>query len=366
MIMHVVGNRPQFIKLAPLMRELNRRNYSGIIIHTGQHYDENMSDIFFSELGIEPPYKNLHIGSGTHAETTGKALIELEKVMLEEKPEVVIVYGDTNTTLAAALAAAKLGIPIVHVEAGPRTYERNNPEEINRKIVDHLSSLLCCPDAESVNNLKKEGICENVYFTGDIMYDTFLYSKNHGNAKIYEKYGLQEKEYAFMTWHRQENTSDCVRMKKILDFIEKINVQVICPLHPRTKGMLDVYGLTDRVKDIQNLNIVEPLGYMDTVSLMNHCKFIVCDSGGVSKESFYAGVKCFFMLDFNPWKNLVKDGHIVTLDFDDEICMNRVVEEINCMEENCIDGTYSYFGNGNAASEIVNLMIGKGYLGVEE
>lgn len=362
MIMHVVGNRPQFIKLAPLMRELNRRNYSSIIIHTGQHYDENMSDIFFSELGIEPPYKNLHIGSGTHAETTGKALMKLEKVMLEEKPEIVIVYGDTNTTLAAALSAAKLSIPIVHVEAGPRTYEKNNPEEINRKIVDHLSSLLCCPDMESVNNLKKEGICEDAFFTGDIMYDTFLYSKNHGNARVYERYGLKEKNYAFMTWHRQENTSDRERMEKILEFVEKLDVQVLCPLHPRTKGMLNSYGLSDKVKNVRNLVIVEPLGYMDTVSLMSHCKFIVCDSGGVSKESFYAGVKCFFMLAFNPWNDLVRDGHIITLDFDDKVRINQIISEANSIEGNSVVSTGDYYGNGNAATKIVDIMIEKGFL----
>ena len=357
MIMHVVGNRPQFIKLAPLMRELKRRNFSSTIVHTGQHYDENMSDIFFKELGIDRPYKNLHIGSGSHAEITGKSLIELEKVFIEDKPEVVIVYGDTNATLAAALAAAKIGIPIVHVEAGPRTYEKTNPEEINRKIVDHLSDLLCCPDQQSVDNLKKEGIVNNVYFTGDIMYDTFLYTKKIGNQELYKQFGLQDGNYGFMTWHRQENTSNRERMEKILDFISELNYKVLCPLHPRTRHALEKMKLWERAQSIPNFIIVEPVGYMDIVSLMSHCRFIVCDSGGVSKESYYAGVKCFFMLSFNPWVDLVQDGHIVTIDFENQDNIKAAIKDVNNMTEEKLMCDKEYYGNGNAAEKIVDLML---------
>lgn len=362
MIMHVVGNRPQFIKLAPLMRELKKRNIPNVIVHTGQHYDENMSDIFFKELGIDVPYKNLHIGSGTHAEITGNALIKLEKVFIEEKPEVIIVYGDTNTTVAAALAAVKIGIPIVHVEAGPRTYERSNPEEINRKIVDHLSNLLCCPDEQSVYNLEREGVTDNVVFTGDIMYDTFLFSKENGNPELYKQYGLEDKNYIFMTWHRQENTADKARMGKILDFISKLNYKVLCPLHPRTKNALKNVGLLETAQNISNFIMIDPVGYMDVVSLMSHCRFIVCDSGGVSKESCYAGVKCFFMLDFNPWTDLVNDGHIVTIDFDNNTNVAQRIKEANEATEESMSCSRAYYGDGNAAFKIVDLMLEKGLI----
>ena len=193
MIMHVVGNRPQLIKLAPLSRELHKRGYEDIIIHTGQHYDENMSDIFFNELGIEKPYKNLRIGSGSHAQMTGMALMELEKLMNDISPSAVVVYGDTNSTLAAALAAVKLDIPIVHIEAGPRTYAKNNPEEINRTLVDHISKILCCPDRDSVENLKKKNIMEGVFFTGILCMILFYIVRKRAIKKFWKSIMLIKK-----------------------------------------------------------------------------------------------------------------------------------------------------------------------------
>lgn len=356
MIMHVVGNRPQLIKLAPLSRELRKRGYSDIIIHTGQHYDENMSDIFFDELEIEKPYKNLMIGSGTHAYITGEAMIELEKIMVELKPEVVMVYGDTNSTLAAALAAVKLNIPVVHVEAGPRTYIKSNPEEINRTIVDHVSNILCCPDMVSVGNLKKENIIDGVYFTGDIMYDTFLYCKGKESEDILQNYGVKKENYVLMTWHRQENTSTKERMNCILDFVEKINCEVLCPLHPRTRKMLEQFKLWERAAGIENLKLVEPVGYMEMVSLMNNCRFILCDSGGVSKETYFAGRKCFFMLDFNPWDKLVESGNIVPINFADKkdfALKLKMANETQLTSQKNVD---MLFGTGKTAAYIVDIM----------
>ena len=203
-IMHVVGNRPQFIKLAPVSRAVRQRGYEEVIIHTGQHYDENMSEIFFEELGIPYPKVNLNVGSGTHAQITSKVISRLEKVVIDEKPNAVLIYGDTNSTLAAAIVVSKLNIPLFHVEAGSRTYSKTNPEEKNRIVSDHLSDYLFAPDRISADNLKKEGIdLKRIIFSGDVMYDQFLYVISHSVDNFSEKY---PKDFILMTWHRQENT----------------------------------------------------------------------------------------------------------------------------------------------------------------
>ena len=356
MILHIVGNRPQFIKLAPLYRELNRRGYEEKILHTGQHYDENMSDVFFKELEIPEPYKNLGIGSGSHGQMTGIALEKIEKFLMEERPEVIILYGDTNSTLAGGIAAAKLGIPIVHVEAGPRTYVSTNPEEINRKLVDHLSTLCCCPDQESVGNLIKEGLQKEAKFTGDIMYDTFKYCQGKAGEEVLERYGVSRKKYVLMTWHRQENTSTRQEMEQILNFIEDLDDIILYPEHPRTKHILEKFGLDKRLNNIKNLKVVEPVGYIEMVRLASDCKYILCDSGGLSKESCFAGVKCFFMLPVNPWKKLVQDGQIILIKFDDEDNLKMAKKRMkNCAQETELE-LRAYFGDGNAAYKIVNYM----------
>lgn len=356
MIMHIVGNRPQLIKLAPLSRELRRRGYQDIIIHTGQHYDENMSDVFFKELEIPKPYKNLRIGSGTHAEVTGKALIEIEKVILELDPKVVIVYGDTNSTLAAALAAVKVGKPVIHIEAGPRSYEGSNPEEINRRMIDHISTVLCCPDQASVNNLALENVRENVYNTGDIMYDTFLYCRQKQGVDILKRLSLEKEEYILMTWHRQENTSSKERMLKILQFIEKLKSTVLWPVHPRTRKMLQQFELYDYAKEIANLKMMEPVGYLDMVNLLIYSKLVVCDSGGVSKETYFAGKKCYFMLNWNPWKELVDNKVIKTIDFNDHNDVDEKIRNINEEKKYSELPEVDIFGKGNTAQVIVDIL----------
>lgn len=356
MLMHIVGNRPQLIKLAPLSRELRRRGYQDIIIHTGQHYDENMSDVFFKELEIPKPYKNLRIGSGTHAEVTGKALIEIEKVILELDPKVVIVYGDTNSTLAAALAAVKVGKPVIHIEAGPRSYEGSNPEEINRRMIDHISTVLCCPDQASVNNLALENVRENVYNTGDIMYDTFLYCRQKQGVDILKRLSLEKEDYILMTWHRQENTSSKERMLKILQFIEKLKNTVLWPVHPRTRKMLQQFELYDYAKEIANLKMMEPVGYLDMVNLLIYSKLVVCDSGGVSKETYFAGKKCYFMLNWNPWKELVDNKVIKTIDFNDHNDVDEKIRNINEEKKYSELPEVDIFGKGNTAQVIVDIL----------
>lgn len=362
-VMHIVGNRPQFIKLAPISREIRKNNYQEVIIHTGQHYDENMSDIFFEELDIPKPNVNLHIGSGTHAQMTAKAMVEIEKVIIEYRPMIVLLYGDTNSTLAAALVCAKLNVPIAHVEAGPRTFDKKNPEECNRIVTDHLSTLLFCPDKISVENLKAEGVTDGVYFTGDVMYDTFLYSSIKGlNCNVMELYGLNYDDFILMTWHRQENTCSKDRMNLILNFIEKIENKIILPLHPRTKRYLEEYDLWQRIVSFKNLIITKPLGYLETVKLLNNCKMVLTDSGGLSKESSFGGAKCLFMLDLKPWPELIDCGWIHSLDFNNATAYENAYDFIkNCNRKNVHDSV-KFYGDGHTAEEIVKILIQKKYL----
>lgn len=356
--MHIVGNRPQFIKLAAVSREIRKRNHKEIIIHTGQHYDENMSDVFFEELGIPVPDINLKIGSGSHAQMTAKAMIEIEKTILEYVPKSVILYGDTNSTLAAALVCAKLNVPFSHVEAGPRTYNKKNPEECNRIITDNFSELLFCPDEVSVDNLKREGIVKNVYFTGDVMFDTFMYCahKNTDSIKFQDDFNLTKNDYILMTWHRQENTESKDRMLKIINFIKNIESKIIFPVHPRTRGLLVKYELYDLIKSIKNLVMIEPVGYLEMVELLNNCKLVLTDSGGLSKESLFGGVKCLFMLDNIAWKDLKNVGWIKSIDFDDENSINEALDIVRKAKK--VDNSLlpKYYGSGNAAEKIVSIL----------
>lgn len=354
-IMHIVGNRPQFIKLAPLSRELHRRGYQDIIVHTGQHYDENMSDIFFEELEIDKPIENLEVGSGSHAEITARAMVGVEEVCMKYRPDVVILYGDTDSTAAAALACCKLNIPIVHVEAGTRSYEKSNPEEINRIIVDHVASLCFCPDRLSVENLKKEGMEENVYFTGDVMYDAFLRTQEKGiDVNLLEKYHLEKDNYVLMTWHRQENTDQKERVAKIISFLERISSKILYPIHPRTKKVLMEYNLWERISGIENLTIIDPVGYKEMVYLQSNCKVILTDSGGLSKESVFAGAKCFFMVGLQIWPDLEKTGWLTHVDFDDESSMSNVLDQIQ--KTKAQKQEVDFYGDGRAAVKMVDCL----------
>ena len=348
-IMHIVGNRPQFIKLAPLYHELERRGYNQEIIHSGQHYDENLSDIFFKELEIPKPYINLRIGSGTHAEMTAKAMVGLEKVIQELSPKLVILYGDTDTTLAGALAASKLNIPIAHVEGGARTLNKNNPEECNRIVVDHLSDILFCPDEVSVKYACNEGMEAVSFCTGDIMYDTFL---SIGKEDEEEK----NADIVLMTWHRQENTVNKERMESILSLIEELKDKVICPMHPRTAKCLKNFGLWERAKYIQNLQIIEPVGYLEMVSLMKQAKLILTDSGGLSKESSFAGAKCLFFTDLDIWHDLLECGWILKVDPENEesVCKALDFAKDVCKVEK--EMRPQFYGDGNAAKKMVDLL----------
>lgn len=356
-IIHVVGNRPQFIKLAPLCKVLkDKMNCEQIIVHTGQHYDENMSKIFFEQLGIIEPKYNLQIGSGSHAEMTAKAMVGIEKVLIEEKPDVVILYGDTDSTLAGAIATSKLNIPIVHIEAGERTFKKDNPEEKNRIVTDHLSEILCCSSKSAVENLRSEGINQKVYFTGDIMYDIFLNQKIEED-KMLERYGIEEKKYILMTWHRQENTITKERMEKIIEFLESLTDPIIYPVHPRTRAMLEKNGLIERLTSNKKVILIDPIGYFEMMNLMKKSKAIITDSGGVSKESYFAGVKCYFIMNIDIWPELMKINWITQVNFDNKSNRNRIVEEINGGSFELPNRQEDLFGTGKTAEEIASILI---------
>ena len=350
MIVHIVGNRPQFIKLAPLYQVLELAGCQQNIIHSGQHYDENMSDVFFGELGIPAPYLNLEAGGGSHAQVTAKAMIGLEEELLRSRPDLVILYGDTNTTLAGALVAAKLSIPMAHVEAGPRINIKSNPEECNRITTDHLSDILFCPDHVSMQNLQREGLAGRACLTGDIMYDTYL---SIAGGLAGEK---PQEDVIVMTWHRQENTSDRARMESILRLVEGLEDHVIFPVHPRTRKCLEQFGLMERAEGIPGLEMTEPLGYVEMVKLMQRARLILTDSGGVSKESSFAGAKCLFMLDADVWEDLVREKWIRRVNPQDKNSVEEALRFAAEAKRVADEDRPKFYGDGHAASKMVQAL----------
>lgn len=356
MITHIVGNRPQFIKLAPLYHELEREGYEQCIIHSGQHYDENMSDVFFEELGIPMPAINLQAGGGSHAQMTARIMVGLEKELLICKPDLVILYGDTNTTLAGAVVAAKLCIPIAHVEAGPRVHDKENPEECNRIVTDHLADILFCPDRISLQNLEREGLGEAACMTGDIMYDTYLSIA----GRIEQSDPVEE--VIVMTWHRQENTCSKERMECILNLVERLGEKVICPLHPRTVKCLAQFGLLERAQRIANFEMTEPLGYTEMVALMNRARLIVTDSGGLSKESSFAGARCLFMLEMDMWEDLVQDKWMHKFDPGDEDSVAEALRFAAQAKRVAVADRPRHYGDGHAAVKMVQKLRERGLI----
>jgi UDP-GlcNAc3NAcA epimerase len=311
-IITIVGARPQFIKASAISRVF-RTNYSNqvqeLIVHTGQHYDHRMSDIFFSELQLPPPAYHLGISGGTHGTMTGRMLTEIETVLLTEKPDWILVYGDTNSTLAGALAAAKIQIPIAHVEAGLRSFNMRMPEEINRIVTDRLSTLLFCPTETAVANLQAEGITHGVHRVGDVMYDVSLFFRKiaREQSHVPHSLGLSEKGYALATCHRAENTDDPARLTEILSALDQlaVNLPVVLPLHPRTKNQIAAFQLTPY---LNRLIVIEPLSFLDMQRLEQDASVILTDSGGVQKEAFFYEVPCVTMRDETEWVETVTLG----------------------------------------------------------
>ena len=355
-IMTVLGVRPQFIKAAAVSRAI-RNNYSSIIdeviVHTGQHFDENMSKVFFDDLDIPKPKYNLEISGGSHGAMTGRMLEAIEVVALTEKPDYVLVYGDTNSTLAGALAAAKLQIPVLHVEAGLRSFNNRMPEELNRIVTDRISSMLFCPSEIATKNLINEGIFDGVYISGDVMYDVALYYKERAirESNIIQSLGIVTGHYALATCHRAENTDNSLSLENILSALSEISnaIPVVLPLHSRTRGFISKFGLDYLIK---NLIVTDPLPFLDMLTLEQSAKVILTDSGGVQKEAFFYGVPCITMRNETEWIETVQLG-----------CNSLVGSQA----ETIIQEFFSHksfpstapnpYGDGHAASKILSILV---------
>lgn len=311
-IVSIIGARPQFIKAAAVSRVLRATpGVREVLVHTGQHYDENMSEVFFRELEIPEPDYNLGIGSGTHGEQTGRMLMAVEGVLLREKPDWVLVYGDTNSTLAGALAAVKLHIPVAHVEAGLRSFNRRMPEEINRILADHASDLLFAPTKAAVENLRREGIPDGrIHLVGDVMYDAALFygAKARWESRVLERLELKPKGYVLVTIHRAGNTDDPRRLQAIVGGLCEIGkeIPVVFPVHPRTGKAMESYGLLEEAA--AHLRLIEPVGYLDMIMLEQNACLIATDSGGVQKEAFFYRVPCVTLREETEWVELVELG----------------------------------------------------------
>lgn len=306
-ILTVVGARPQFVKAAVLSRAMRRGGLEEVMVHTGQHFDADMSEVFFRDLDIPEPAYHLHIHGGSHGDMTGRMLASLESVMREVGPDWVVVYGDTNSTLAGALAAAKLHIPIAHVEAGLRSFNRHMPEEINRVIADHLSTLHLCPTQLAVQNLVNEGIRAGVHHVGDVMYDTTLFalSRSKQMPSVQSRLGLERGAYAVATVHRAENTDSAALLGKVLEFLRDRSRErpVVLPLHPRTRKSAEQHGLA-----LQGLQVVEPLGYLEMTQLLAGAREVYTDSGGLQKEAYFHRVPCVTLRSETEWVETIEHG----------------------------------------------------------
>jgi UDP-GlcNAc3NAcA epimerase len=341
----IVGARPQFIKAAPVSRALRECGHREFLIHTGQHYDYLMSKVFFEELGIPEPAINLGVGSGSHSQQTGQMLLGLEAVIKKQRPDWVLVYGDTNSTLAGALAAAKLHVQVAHVEAGLRSFNRRMPEEINRVLTDHISNLLLCPTQNAVEILRNEGIIKGVHLVGDVMYDSVLHNIKlaEKHSDILEKLKLKNKSYALATVHRAENTDEPGRLKTIFNAFEQISqsgLPVIIPLHPRTIQFLKN----------SKLSFIDPVSYFDMLVLEKNARVILTDSGGVQKEAYWFGVPCITLRDETEWLETVESGWNVLAGSNYDRIINAV-EKANPGQQ--VQGAY---GNGRAAEQIAPLI----------
>lgn len=323
-IFSVIGARPQFVKAAVVSRAFKKQRPDAVevLVHTGQHYDHNMSDVFFDELNIPRPNYNLGIGGGTHGQNTGRMIEKLEELLFLEKPDWLLVYGDTDSTLAGALAASKLHIPVAHVEAGLRSFNRLMPEEINRLLTDHVSSLLFAPTDVACTNLKNEGIGgDKVRLVGDVMYDAALYYKERARKpEWFESLGVPVSEFVLCTIHRAENTDDSTRIDRIFSGIAASRLPVILPLHPRTRNKLQQMDI--RIPD--NIKVVDPVGYLEMVWLEANCKLIATDSGGVQKEAYFHRKPCVTLRGETEWVELVECGSNVLVGADSQLICDAI------------------------------------------
>ncbi len=348
-IVTIVGARPQFIKEAVVGEELRKAGFKHILIHTGQHYDYNMSDVFFRSLEIKDPDYNLGVGSGTHAVQTGLTMIRLEEVIIKEKPDIVLVYGDTNATVAGALVSAKLKIPVAHVEAGMRQEPRDMPEEINRVLTDRMSDFLLCPSRTAVENLQKEGVEKGIWFTGDVMYDLYLKMEEYFDYSTVERLSLKENEYVVVTIHRDFNTDSKERLETILKQLSLVakEKRAVFPIHPRTRKRIQEFHLDNYLR---HFSVVNPLDYPEMMGLVKLSWKVVTDSGGLQKESYFAGKQAVVVMPDTSWIELIKRG-INSLSEPGEI-----YEKLFSVGDNTFEK--DLYGSGNAGALIAKTLGG--------
>ncbi|HET6314123.1 MAG TPA: UDP-N-acetylglucosamine 2-epimerase (non-hydrolyzing) [Chloroflexia bacterium] len=348
-VLSVVGARPQFIKAAPVSRAMTRAGIEEVLLHTGQHYDPAMSEVFFAELDIPAPRHNLGVGSGSHAGQTAAMLVGIEAVLLDERPDYLLVYGDTNSTLAGALAAAKLGVPVAHVEAGLRSYNRDMPEEINRVVADSLSSLLFCPTGVAAANLEREGITRGVFVVGDVMYDAILDSipRAEGIApSLLSKLGVESGSYLLATVHRASNTDDSANLANIVRALSDSAEPVVFPAHPRTARALQQAGITPG----PNVRQIGPVSYLEMLALEKHARKVLTDSGGVQKEAMWLSVPCITMRSETEWVETVELGWNTLTGTDPA----RILAAIHAPRLHSTPP--DVYGDGHAAENIVNVL----------
>ena len=362
MLLSIVGNRPQFIKMAPLSAELGRRGYREVIVHSGQHYDQDMSDVFFAEMGIREPDIALTNQERSHARMTAEMMVKFEEVMLRERPSGVVIFGDTNTTLAAALVAVKMHIPIAHVEAGPRIHDINTPEEINRIVADHAARLRFCPDAQSVENLRNESIVAGVYQTGDLMYDSFLHflPRAKEQSTVLDRSGLTGTPYGLVTIHRPNNTDDPLALRRLVEICKQAPLHLLFAVHPRTRAALHREDLWEVLCRLRNVHVTKPLGYLDILAALDDATLVITDSGGLQKEGYFARKPVVNLFHTSPWPALVSDGWVHPIGTLAEINEQEALAAISSVEAGR-EGP-QYFGDGRASKQIVDLLEQHGFL----
>ena len=362
-IVTVIGARPQIIKAAALSRAIKEhfsKEVQEVIVHTGQHYDDNMSQVFFDELGLPQPDYNLGVGSASHGVQTARMIEGIEEILLKENPDYLVLYGDTNSTLAGAIAASKIHVPIVHIEAGLRSFNKSMPEEINRICCDHCSTLLFSPTATGFKNLINEGIRSGIYHCGDVMYDNSKYFVNIADKKsqILDKEGLIGADYVLCTIHRDNNTDQPERLNAIFKALLKISEEktIVLPLHPRTSKLLSTSlkeDLFNKISHNKNIKILPPASFFDMIVLERHAQMIVTDSGGVQKEAFFFQKPCLILRSETEWTEIVECGAAIITDADEE----KIVESYNYFMENPPHNYPEIFGDGNAAAFICKEML---------
>lgn len=344
-IVSIIGARPQFIKAAVLTKIIEKEpGVDEVLVHTGQHYDENMSKIFFDELEIPRPHYNLEVGSGSHAYQTGMMLEKIEKVLLSEKPDWIIVYGDTNSTIAGALAASKLHIKIAHVEAGLRSFNKLMPEEINRITTDRISDLLLAPSLNAMHLLKNEGLKKNAVFTGDVMFDSILFYQKLAGQKHKLSDVIDEESFYLATVHRQENTDDKTRLQNIFEAFSELDLPVVLPLHPRTRTKLKEITVTDNVK------IIDPVSYLEMILLLKNSKKVLTDSGGLQKEAYFLKKPCITLRDETEWIETTEGNWNFIVGTNKELILEKI--KVNQFVEQ-----KNYYGDGKAGEKILTAIL---------